>query len=111
MKFTVGQKLWFVHKHGSGFEVTITRVGTKWLGCHRRQYTINTDTLTVFAGDEPCGQCYPSREVWAEQISLCNLRTKFRAELELLPIDTWTIDDIRAAAKLLKIDLGEQKGN
>lgn len=107
MKFHVGQKLWFVHKHGATFEIEVTNVGRKWLKCNRRQYQIDIATLTVRSGGEPCGRCYLDRETWQAEHRHQLLCQRFATGLNYIVIRDLPIEDIRAAAKLLKIDLGE----
>lgn len=107
----VGQKLWFVPRErylGAAREVEVLKVGRKWATTTSvRGYRVNIDTLIMDSeGYGGVGQCYVDREAYEEECRRDKAWDALRHRL-----GSWsarrhpgvTVDDIEAAAKLLRI--------
>ena len=67
--FAIGQKLWFQPTrwgghNPAGFEITITKVGRRWLSTNYRQYRLDIDNNLIAdgRGHSSPGRAYFSRE-------------------------------------------------
>ena len=73
MEYTVGQKLWFAPTQkwlGKPREVTIEKVGRKWLTLSNT-YRVSVDDLTIDGGNASSpGRCYLSEEEHHNAIEL-----------------------------------------
>ena len=113
MEFTVGQKLWCVmsDRRGGSFpgrEVTITKVGRKWLTIDYADYRVDMGHMFVDGhGYASPGRCYLSKEEYEKIPALQAAWKEFRARLTLMygtiP-EGVTVEDIREAMKLLKLE-------
>ena len=107
----VGQKLWYVHNDSrvKPFEVDIFKIGRKWAYIDAfDEDRIDIKTLEVDGGHYSSpGQCYLSEDEYKQVIVLDSIWDKFRSRINRCGAPKCKIDDIREAAKILKIDLGE----
>lgn len=75
--YTEGQKLWMVPRHrymGEPREVTITKVGRKWLTLDNR-HRAAVDGLTLDGGEYMSpGVCYLTRQEWEIEKTLLGNR-------------------------------------
>lgn len=107
-KFKVGQELWCVYNDrriGQQHTTVVQKVGRKWIelsNCHR----MNAETMMLDGGNySPPGRCFLSREEFEEIKQKKDAWMLFQRKAYWLIPDKFCIDDIRAAAKLLRIDL------
>lgn len=108
MTMTVGQKLVFVpaRKGAKPFEVTVEAVGRRWayLDRHGR---VDVETFEVDGGQYSSpGQCYGTWEEYEVTTERSRVWTAFQRGMpfgRLAP--EVTTEEIRAAAKLLRIDV------
>ncbi len=64
--FAIGQKLFYVPRYGSnagnGKEVTIKKVGRKWLAIYYENFKVDVNTLDAEENNGFCGACYLSEQ-------------------------------------------------
>jgi hypothetical protein len=108
---TQGQKLWMVFSQrycGEPREVTVIKVGRKWAEIDVRGYRIDKTTLAIDGGDYTSpGRCYLCRETYERRVALLRAWNAVASKIDRRygPADGVTIDDVRAAAALLKVNL------
>lgn len=115
MTLTPGMKLFYVsgRSHIGSHEVTVERVGRKWAylaGPYglRDDFRIDIDTLQIDRrGPFSLGRVYASREEWEAINARRKMWERFRGNVPFHPPTGVGTDDIRKAAALLGIDLGE----
>lgn len=80
MEYTVGQKLWFAPTQkwlGKPREVTIEKVGRKWLTLSNA-YRVSVDDLTIDGGNASSpGRCYLSEQEHRDAVELDEAWRKF----------------------------------
>ena len=98
--YTVGQELYFESKHGRSGTVTITKVGRKWLELsnHRR---VDKDSLCADYGS----RCFLSEAQRRADLEREAAWQHLRTALPYTAPPTVTDDDIKAAARLLGVEL------
>ncbi len=107
----VGQKLWFVPRHGTSREITITKLGRKWFETDTK-YRFNIKTLSADGGQYMSpGDCHLDRFEYEAKRQLQKAWAAITQKLGRF--GNWhhaevTIEDIQAAAKLLRINLEPQ---
>jgi hypothetical protein len=109
-KLKVGQKLFLVRNYGPSIEVEIEKVGRKWAQLDNR-YRINIETMCVDGGggNSP-GRCYFSEVEYRQKVESDNFWRNFIRKVNQYNWNTpsgITVDDMRDAAKILKINLDE----
>lgn len=84
--YTEGQKLWLVPSQrymGEPHEVTITKVGRKWLTLDNR-HRAAVDGLALDGGEYMSpGVCYLTREEWEFEKALNDAWSKLRRDVDL----------------------------
>ncbi len=107
MKLEVGQTLWWVPRHGAPCDVTVTKVGRKWvtLSNYRR---VLADTLMVEADSQT--RCYLDRTAHEADMALGAVWREFLRQLNpsYRAPPGMTIERIQQAAELLGINLPEE---
>jgi len=102
---SVGQKLWFVPKHGSGKEIEVTKVGRKWAQASgvRQGVKIDVETLYAVDGGYSCGRCHLDREKYeteqARQVEWLDLYQRINSS----PPSHLTLEDIREIRAKLRL--------
>ena len=113
MKLKVGQKLWMVysdHRRGHSHEVTVEQVGRKWAYLDKfNKSRIYIASLKVDGGEYSSpGQCYLSKEDYEKEREFYQTFAKFKSKVASLYAKKVTLESIAEAAKILKIDMGEE---
>lgn len=108
--FTVGQKLWYVtsNRRGESRWIVIAKIGRKWLTCEdcHCEIRIDAETMAADGGDYSSpGKCYLSGEEHRQELLLLSAHDNLYRKLSHRPYLGVTIEDVRAAAKLLRIDI------
>ena len=107
-KFKVGQELWCVYNDrriGQQHTTVVQKVGRKWIELSN-SHRMNAETMRLDGGNYSSpGMCYLSREEFEEIKQKNDAWRLFQRKVEWLSADNLCIDDIRAAAKLLQIDI------
>jgi hypothetical protein len=116
MTITVGQELWFVysdhyHRRGKDEVAKVTKVGRKWAELSNG-YRVDLHTLIAEgAGYSSAGRAHVSRAHWEEEKRRKGAWEALRGRLR----EAWggpprgiSTENIRAAAALLGIGLGEK---
>lgn len=110
MKFHVGQKLWFVPNHTpwvTAREVTIERMGRKWLHVDLNHYRVCRKSLIVQArkGYEAPGQCWLTKADWERWQRRHSAWRHFRRQVQDKwgPPESVTLEQIQAASDLLRL--------
>lgn len=104
-----GQKLWWVssNRYNKAQYVTITKVGRKWATLSN-QHRIDKATLRADGGGYVSpGCCYLSKEQHDQEVRASSVFSELRNRLSFSPSHGVTEEDIRQAAKLLRIKLEE----
>jgi len=87
----------------------VCKVGRIWVECnHYGRFDKQTGRIDGGRYSSP-GRVYRTEEEYLERIELETLIRRLRNLLTQIPNDGVTADDIRAAAKLLRIELPELK--
>jgi hypothetical protein len=111
---TVGQELWFVpggrRYARQARDVRVIKIGRKWAYLDYSNYRIDKDTLYVDGGDyiSP-GRCYLGKDLWEreqERSELWNALWRALHGSHKIP-EGVSSADIRTAASILKLTLGE----
>lgn len=108
-EYKVGHKFWWVYNTNSRTqrEVTVEKVGRVWLTLSNGHRVYKT-TLVAFAGDFASpGTCWLSKEAYEHHVR----RERAWGELKSKLRDSWgvpdnvTLEDIKAAAMYLKMEI------
>jgi hypothetical protein len=110
-KLIVGQTLWFVYYNSysnsprPGCEVTITKIGRKWIGLNNGH---RVDKHTLYAdgrGYSSPGRCYPSREHHETQVEIRKAWRDFSNSIDPRnPPDGASLESIAQAIRLLNLE-------
>lgn len=104
--YTEGQKLWLVPSQrymGGPYEVTITKVGRKWLTLNNG-YRAAVDGLALDGGEYASpGVCYLTREAYEIEKALNDAWSKLRRDIDMArrAPNELTVQCIHDARKLL----------
>lgn len=112
----VGQKLWFVYntysyrrlERAEGSEVVVEKIGRNW--AHLSDgHRINKESMVADGGKHSSpGRCYLSKEHYDAEIQLIRAWREFAQRVPMYGVPKGvTIEDIKAAAALLKLDGGK----
>lgn len=104
-KLTPGQTLWWVprnNRYREPFEVTVTKVGRKWIHLDNH-HRIDAETLEADgAGYSPPGVCYLSQGAYESETALNQAWRSLQQDLHLLRAPAGiTVEKIREARELL----------
>lgn len=121
--YQVGDKLWYVSnswgRHsGHQYEVVVTKVGHKWVyvkitdSSYPSEFRIDPKTMDVDGrGYTPPGKCYPSKEVYEEDVYSNRLLDELRNKLSDYRLRKIESKNVIQAAKLLGYTLQAEKQN
>lgn len=110
-KYTVGQELYFEwgrysSRNGGGEDVTITRVGRKWLELSNGHRVDKVQLVADGRGYSSPGTAYVSREERESQVRLQAAWRDLRKRMESLPGNGVTAERVAEAARLLGLSEG-----
>lgn len=83
--FAVGDKLWMVPSQrymGDAREVTVTKVGRKWLTLDNGYRASAADMWLDGGGYTSPGSCYASRAAWEAHKELCDAWEQLRRDVD-----------------------------
>lgn len=110
MNLQVGQKLWFVptYRYGQPCEVEVVSIGRKWvkISLGDTRIDINTGHADGRGYCSP-GRCWESQEIYKAHVARIGAWSRFRSAIQGMysTPEHLSTDDIRAAAKLLRIEI------
>lgn len=103
---TVGQTLYYAPERGEPRTVKVTKVGRRWAYLDGTTRRVALDTMVVHDGGFAWGTCFLSEDDYQSMTETRKAWRSLRDRVSRFAIpEGVTLNDINAAAKLLKLDL------